>query len=175
MPTKTGYSLAGGGGKGYVNIGGWNTTLTDKATTQAEVPGIKRREGANVYIYGMHGTQSAASAGLQVTLSDPATDQNGTLICPIVFSQIAAGNANPYLCQALTIGTCLTNMYGWYFVEGITSVNIATNTVTVALGAPICMSPASANKWVGCTATLQGFALTAIACDVTGPAFVKLM
>ena len=175
MSTKTDYSVVGGGGRGYINIGGWNTTLTDKSTTQMEVPGVKRREGANVYIYAKHGTQSAASAGLQVSISDPATDGNGTLICPLVFTAIAGGGANPYLCKALTVGTCLTGMYGWYFVEGIASVNIATNTVTVALGAPICMSPASANKWINATASCQGFALTAIACDITGPAFLKLM
>ena len=175
MSTKTGYSVAGGGGRGYINIGGWNTTLTDKATTQMEVPGVKRREGANVYIYAKHGTQSAASAGLQVQISDPATDANGTLISPLVFTAIAAGGANPFLCKALTVGTCLTDMYGWYFVEGIASVNIATNTVTVAAGAAICMSPASAHKWINATASGQGFALTAIACDITGPAFLKLM
>jgi hypothetical protein len=175
MPTKTGYSLLGGGGKGYINIGGWNTTLTDKSTTQMEVPGVKRREGCNVYIYAKHGTQSAASAGLQVAISTPAVDGIGTLVPPLVFTAIAAGGANPQACKALTVGTCLTGMYGWYFVEGIASVNIATDTITVTLGEGICMSPASANKWIGCGLSAQGFALTAIACDVTGPAFLKLM
>ena len=98
MPTKTGYSLLGGGGKGYINIGGWNTTLTDKSTTQMEVPGVKRREGANVYIYAKHGTQSAASAGLQVAIGTPAVDGIGTLVPPLVFTAIAAGG-----CKSATV------------------------------------------------------------------------
>jgi len=176
MSTKTGYSITGGGGRGYINIGGWNTTLTDKSTTQAEVPGIKRREGANVYIYAMQGLQSIASAGVQVMLGDPVLDNGGVLMPPIVFTTVgAAGNANPYLCKALTVGTCLTKNYGWYFIEGITSVNACTNTTTVPLGSPICVSSSSSNKWVVCTISGQGFALTAIACDETGPAFLKLM
>lgn len=174
MSTKTGYSILGGGGRGYINVGGWNTTLTDKTTTQMEVPGIKRWEGGNCYIYAMHGSQSANSAGLMVTFATGITDGDGTLIPPFRFTAIA-NTANPTMVKALTVGTCLTGMYGWYFVEGIASVNVATDTVTLALGNQILPGSSSANKWVIGTTTALGFILTATACDITSPAYLKLM
>lgn len=177
MATKTGYSITGGGGRGYLNIGGWNTTITNKSTTQMEIPGIRRREGANVYIYGLQGTNTLNSAGIQVQFCTALTDGDGTLISPVTFTTVgAAGTAVPNTVRALTVGSAYAQQYGWYFVEGIASVNICTDTATVTLGSPICVSSSSSNKWVGtCTSTGQGFALTAIACDITGPAFIKLM
>lgn len=176
MSTKTGYSLVGGGGRGYINIGGWNTTLTDKATTQMEVPGIKRREGMNIYMYGLQGTNTINSAGVQMQFGDVLTDGNGTLISPVVFTTVgAAGTAVANTVRALTVGSAYALQYGWYFVEGIASVNICTNTVTLALGNQICVSSSSSNKWVQCTTTGQGYILTATACDITSPAILKLM
>ena len=75
MATRTDYSNAGGGGKGYINVGGWNTTLTDRQSTQMEVPGIRRREGGNVYMYGLQGGASLAASGVFVKLVAPAQAQ----------------------------------------------------------------------------------------------------
>lgn len=172
MATKTGYSITGGGGKGYINIGGWNTTLTDKTTTQMEVPGITRREGANVYIYGLQGTLSIEGKGSFVITCDPTTDSGGTLISPVVFTAAPVGTANPWLVRAMTIQSMSAYMYGWYFKEGITTVVMGDNSGGATVGSPICAATGTAGVFATSTGTAQGFALTAMAASASGPAFV---
>ena len=173
MSTRTDYSVAGGGGRGYVNVGGWNTTLTDRSTTQAEVPGIKRREGANVYIYGLQSNGITAS-GAFVSLAAPATDGNGTLISPIVFAQAAAGTDNPFLVKGITICSAPTATYGWSLVEGVTSGTTSDYGGATA-GSPLCPATGAANTWCTCTATGNAWALTAMASAISGQIVVKLM
>lgn len=176
MSTRTSYSVIGGGGKGYINIGGWNTTLTDRSTQQQEVPGIKRREGANVYIYGLQGANSAAASGVYMRLVAPATDlYTDAVISPIVFTAIGAGTTIAKLWKGVTVCTCDTNTYGWYFLEGVLTLTVATNTTSATVGTPIVVAPASVNKVVGgAVGTAQGIALTTIACDIAGQCYVKL-
>lgn len=177
MSTRTDYSVAGGGGRGYINIGGWNTTLTDRSTQQKEVPGIKRREAGNVYMYGLQGGQSAAGSGYYVRLAAPSTDAyTDAVVCPIVFTNLGAGTVIAKAWKGVTLQTCDTNTYGWYFVEGVLTVTVGTNTTSATVETPIVVAPASVNKVVGgATSTGQGYALTTIACDITGQAYVKLM
>ena len=177
MSTRTDYSIVGGGGRGYVNVGGWNTTLTSRNTQQMETPGIKRREGANVYIYGLQGGQSIAGSGYYVKLAAPATDlYTDAVVSPIVFTALGAGTVIAPIWKGISVCTCDTNTYGWYFIEGITSLTIATASTSATVGTPIMVAPASVNKVVGgSVGTAQGIALTTIACDITGQAYVKLM
>lgn len=176
MSTKTGYSITGGGGKGYINIGGWNTTLTNVSTAQAEVPGIKRREGANVYFYGKQGTLSIEGGGQFVTFGDMATDGIGTLITPVTFTAGAAlaSTDNAFIVRAMTIQSMPGAVYGWYFVEGITTITMGTSA-SQALGGFACVSAASANVWQSSTTTAQAVLLTAVASGEAGLAVVKLM
>lgn len=173
MPTKTGYSTLGGGGKGYINVGGWNTTLTSKSTTQAEVPGINRREGANVYVYGMQGTLSGEGKHSFVITGDPATDGNGTLICPVVFTAGPVGTSNPYLIRAMTIQSMAAGQYGWYFKEGITTVQMGADSGGCTVGSPILPAEGTAGVFATSTATSIGWALTAMAASESGPAWVS--
>lgn len=173
MPTKTGYSITGGGGRGYINIGGWNTTLTSKGTTQDEVPGTHRREGANVYVYGMQGTLSIEGKLSFVITGDPATDAGGTLISPVVFTAAPAGTDNALLVRAQTVQSMSAGVYGWYFKEGVTTVTMGANSGGTTVGSPI--APAAATAGVMATATLSGigWALTAMAASDSGPAWVS--
>lgn len=173
MPTKTGYSTLGGGGKGYINVGGWNTTLTSKSTTQAEVPGTIRREGANVYIYGKQGTLSGEGKHSFVITGDPATDGNGTLISPFVFTAAPVGTDNPYIIRAMTIQSMAAALYGWYFLEGITTVAMGTDSGGTTVGSPITPAGGTAGVFATAAATGIGWALTAMASAEDGPAFVS--
>ena len=174
MSTKTGYSITGGGGKGYINIGGWNTTLTNVSTAQAEVPGIKRREGANVYIYGKQGTLSIEGGGQFVKFGDMATDGGGTLITPVVFTVGPVGTANPFVVRAMTIQSMPAAGYGWYFVEGITTITMGTSASQAVEGFA-CVNNASANCFASATITQQATVLTALASGEAGLAIVKFM
>ena len=172
MPTKTGYSIAGGGGKGYINVGGWNTTLTDKATTQAEVPGTTRREGANIYFYGLQGTLSIEGKNSFVMMIAPATDGNGTLISPVVLSNAPAGTANPYLVNGMTIQTMSAGVYGWYFKEGIATVTMGADSGGATVGSPITPATGTVGVFATADATGVGWALTAMLADASGLAYV---
>lgn len=173
MPTKTDYSITGGGGRGYINIGGWNTTLTDKSETQGQVPGTKRREGANYYVYGLQGTLSIEGKNSFVITGDPATDANGTLISPVVFTAAPVGTANPYIIRAMTIQSMSAGMYGWYFIEGITTVTMGDNSGGATVGSPITPATGTAGVFATATQTAVGFALTAMAAAASGPAWVS--
>ena len=177
MSTRTDYSIVGGGGKGYINVGGWNTTLTDKSTSQKEVPGIKRREGGNVYIYGLQGANSAAASGVFMQLAAPATDlYTDAVVCPIVFTAIGAGTAIHHLWKSITVATCDTNTYGWYFIEGVTTLSVGVGSTGVTVELPLIISPTAANEVIGgATVSGQGIALTTIAAGASGQVYVKLM
>lgn len=172
MSTKTGYSITGGGGRGYINVGGWNTTLTDKQATQMEVPGITRREGANVYIYGYQGTLSIEGAGSHVIFGTPASDAAG-LMSPTVFTIGPVGTANATLIRAATIQSMSGAVYGWYFKEGIATVTMGDNSGGCTVGSPIVPATASAGVWATAAATGYGYALTAMAAAASGLAWVK--
>ena len=173
MPTKTGYSVTGGGGLGYINIGGWNTTLTSKSTTQDEIPGTHRREGANVYVYGKQGTLSIEGKLSFVITGDPATDAGGTLISPCVFTIGPAGTDNALLIRGQTIQSMSAGVYGWYFKEGLTTVTMGDNSGGTTVGSPI--APAAGTDGVFATALASGigWALTAMAAAESGPAWVS--
>lgn len=176
MPTtKTGYSALGGGGRGYINIGGWNSTLTDRATSAKEVVGTWRNEGANLYIYAAQGTNSAQPNAFVMPCTS-YTYGDANIQAPLVFTQIAAaGTLNMKLPKAMCIQTCDSGTYGWYFVRGICTVQLQTNTTTLAQGDLIIVATDSHAKVKLATTTAQGYMLTAIACDVSGPAFLSLL
>lgn len=175
--SKTGFSALGGGGRGYINIGGWNTTLTDRATSPKEVVGAWRREGANLYVYGPIGTGSAQPEVFLVNIGAAVFTVGTENVIPwfILTSEIAGGTANYNLIKGRTICTCDTGTYGWYFVQGVCTVQLQTNTTTLAVSNGIQASTSSANKVQIATTTAQGFILTAIACDVSGPAYISFL
>lgn len=176
MSTRTSYSVLGGGGRGYMNIGGWNTTLTDRSTQQQEVPGAVRQEGANTYIYALQGTNTIAGSSYLVTPAAPLTDSyTDAVISPVVFTGLGAvGTDNPYIVQGVTVGTCPAGTYGWYFQEGILTVCMGASSGGVTVGETLCVAEsASANVFATCTATAQGIALTTIASAACGQAYVS--
>lgn len=175
--TKTNYSIAAGGAPGYPDIGAWNTPIDGSSTQQMEIPGIKRRAGANTYIYGLQGADSAAASGVYLSLAAPHTDAyTDAVICPIVFTALGAGTDNPRLWKAVSIHTCDTNTYNWYFIEGLMTATISTNTSSALVGAPVCVNPGTTNEITGATtATANGYALTTIACDIAGQVYLSLM
>lgn len=173
--SKTGYSVNQGGAPGYINIGGWSTTLTARSTGPKEVIGIWRNEGINLYVYAAQGTQSAQPNQF-LMFATAFTVGTENVISPIVFTSIgAAGTDNTRCNAAMAIQTCDTNTYGWYFVRGICTVQLATDTTTLSLGNLIMVATSCNAKIVPATTTAQGYVLTAIACDVSGPAFLSLM
>lgn len=173
MPTKTGYSITGGGGRGYINVGGWNTTLTDKSTVQNEVPGTHRREGANIYVYGLQGTLSIEGKGSFVITGDPATDAGGTLISPQVYTAGPVGTDNAFLIRAQTIQSMSAGVYGWYFKEGITTVTMGDNSGGTTIGSPIAPAAATAGVMATAAASAIGWALATLAASASGLAWVS--
>lgn len=173
--TMTSYSVAGGGGMGSPNIGGWNTTLTDRSTQQQEVPGIKRREGANTYIYGLQGTNTITASGRFVILAAPLTDSyTDAMHPPIVFTALNQGTDNAKLVKGITLKTAPAGTYGWYFVAGITTANIGVASTTAMVGATINVSPTGTDKMVGgAGASAIGIALTSIYTSTGGLAMVN--
>lgn len=128
--SKTGYSSTFGGAKGYINLGGWNTTLTDVSNTAKETIGIKRKEGANEYMYVQLGT-STACANMFLSLSTGLTDTN-SISAP--FGTTANGTASTgqicigrTICSAPTSGVC----YAWVLIEGFATAWAATDTALV--------------------------------------------
>lgn len=173
--SKTGYSVNQGGCPGYINIGGWNTTLTSRTTGPKEVVGMFRREGMNLYVYAAQGTQSA-QPNLFLQVVAPYTVGTENVIPPFIFSDvIAGGTVNMKIPKAMAIQTCETNTYGWYFVSGICTVQLQTNTTTLGNMDLIIVSTSCNAKVKLATTTAQGYMLTAIACDVSGPAFLSLL
>jgi hypothetical protein len=161
--SKTAYSIGVGGQQGYINIGGWNTTLTDVSTTPGEVCGTVRFEGANKYMYVCNGSQSAAR-GAFVQVSTMTTDGGGTRIPPLRMTSVpytvctSAGRA-----FGMWVPTQIsTNEYGWILRQGITTCYIQTNSAVVA-GNMFAPSTASADCWAT-TASNSGQAFALEAC-----------
>lgn len=175
--TRTSYSVALGGGIGHPNIGGWNTTLTDRSSGMKEVPGMIRREGANAYIYGFQGAQSASAKHRLMAMVAPATDPTtDAAITPVVFTAPPTATANGNLIKAMTIQTCDTNTFGWYFVEGICTVVMGDDSGSVAVGSTFAISTASAGYFGASVAnTAVGVALTGIASADSGLAWVSFL
>ena len=173
--SKTGYSVTSGGGKGYINLGGWNTTITDRSTTAQEVVGTWRREGINLYIYGCQGT-ATGTAGNWVQQQSATVYTCGDTIPPFIFTNLMAGGTlNAKIPKAMCIVDCPTNSYGWYFVQGVATVQCQTNTTTIPDGKGILISTSSHAKVKIGAGTSIGWMLTAIACDVSGAAYISLM
>ena len=171
--SKTDYTRVSGGGVGYINLGGWNTTLTACDTTAQEVVGIERREGANTYIYAAQGAQSASSGNLMILATNSADGQS--MVPAVTFTQnTAGGTAVQWTVKAMALQTCDSNKYSWYLIKGYSTIRVATNTVSATVLSPICVSEHSAHGWVGAVswASAQGHALTGIACDVAGGAYI---
>lgn len=114
---KTAYSTLGGGGRGYINIGGWNTTLTDVASTAKETIGVKRQEGANTYMYVQMGTAVVNSNGLFVSLASGYPDTNGITAPFALTANGVASTGN--IARGMTICSSISGVvYAWVFVEG---------------------------------------------------------
>lgn len=172
--TQTSYTGIFGGGSGYINMGGWNTTLSANAATAQEVVGIKRQDGANTYIYAARGNSSAQPGRLQIKATNSADGQS--LIPPITYTNnTAGGTACQWIVQAMAIATMVSNQYGWYLVEGYGQIMNVTNTAALASGTLICAAVASGEAFNQTAAikNAQGYALTDIACNELGLAFIK--
>jgi hypothetical protein len=163
MPSasKTAYSIGLGGQAGYLNVGGWNSTLTDANTNPAEVCGMVRQEGANKYIYVMNGSQSS-TRGAFVAICTALTDGTTTgFIAPIRVTSVAAAAAS---IQGAVFGMVVptnvyTNQYCWVLRQGITTCYLQTDSAIVN-GNYIMPGVTSANTWLTpATNTANGFAL----------------
>lgn len=175
--TATSYTgtPGGGGGGGYFNLGGWNTTLTAADATAQEVCGIRRQDGCNTYLYAYQSTDTATAAGTLMILATNVSDTNGIVPAVTLTGNTAAGTANQFLVKAVTVATRSAATYGWYLVEGYTTIRVSTNTVSATLQGFACVSEHSANAWVGGVtgASAQARVFTTIACDTLGQAYVK--
>ena len=140
---KTSYSILAQGGKGYINNGGWNTTLTDVATTAKETVGIVRQEGAGAFRYVQLGTAAVTSAGAYLSLSTAYTDVNGYIP---VFALTANGTVSTGLiCNGMTVGSSVSGtVYAWVFVSGFATGYAMTDSA-LAQGALVCPATSTAN------------------------------
>jgi hypothetical protein len=162
VSSKTSYSIAQGGEAGYINIGGWNSTLTDVNTNPAEVCGLIRQEGANKYIYAMQGSQSAAR-GAFVTVCTALTDDASTPhVAPLRLTAAATGcNTAAGRVFGMVVATTIgTNQYGWFLRQGITTAYAVSNTGFNIAGGYILPSVLSANFFSNATTnTAVGYVL----------------
>lgn len=145
--TKTGYSSVFGGAKGYLNIGGWNTTLTDMANTAKETIGVIRREGANEYMYVQLGT-ATASKGAFLALCTGYTDTN-SIIAP--FGMTANGVAATGIIAKGMLVADMPNSgpyYGWMLTKGFATGYMMTDS-GLAWKDYVCPSTSTANMCDG--------------------------
>ena len=141
--TKTGYSATFGGSRGYLNIGGWNTTLTDVCNTAQETVGIFRHEGANKYMYVQLGTATACNRAF-LSISTACTDTNGMI--PVIGLTANGVVSTGTICRGMTITSSPTSgvCYAWILVQGFATANAATDTALV-YGALVNPSTCTAN------------------------------
>ena len=172
--TQTSYSALKGGTAGYINIGGWNTTITDVSTSAKETVGLIRREGANEYMYvGISTHTVVAQNWLRVATALTIGDDN--YHCPIVMTTIAdAGTESPKLFKAYAPQNLSANTYAWVLVKGVCTVQCQTDTTTIPELSLILPSTSCHAKVKIATTTAMGYMLTAIACDESGPAYINL-
>lgn len=164
MATKTSYSVQQGGGRGYINIGGWNTTLTEVSTAPKEVVGIARHEGANRYIYICGGTQSATK-GYILAVKTAVTDlDTGAAIPPICLTAMPITD-NVALAFGMAICTLGTQLYGWVLREGVATGYAGTDSA-LAAGTRYVYGAATAHLLGAATASGQAVGLEAAATGV---------
>jgi hypothetical protein len=172
--TQTSYSALKGGTAGYINIGGWNTTITDVSTSAKETVGMIRREGANEYMYVGISTHTVTAQNWlrpATSLTIGADEYH----CPIVMTTIAAaGTANPKLFKAYAPQNLSANTYAWVLVKGICTVQAQTDTTTIPELSLILPATDCHAKVKIATTTAMGYMLEAIACDVSGQAYIDL-
>jgi hypothetical protein len=172
--TQTSYSALKGGTAGYINIGGWNTTITDVSTSAKETVGLIRREGANEYMYVGISTHTVTAQNWLVAAT-ALTIGDDNYHCPIVLSSLVAGGTiNIKLIKAYAPQALSANTYAWVMVRGIATVQLMTDTTTLGELAGIQPAPICHAKVQIATTTAIGYMLTAIACDVSGPAYFNL-
>jgi hypothetical protein len=154
---KTSYSTLGGGARGYVNIGGWNTTLTDVASTAKETIGIHRVEGDNEYIYVQLGTAVVNGAGAFLSLATGYTDTNG-IVAP--FALTANGVASTGLiARGMTVCSSISGVvYAWVFKKGYATGYAMTDS-GLAWNATVCPSTSTANLLDGAGSVTAGTAV----------------
>lgn len=152
----TNYTTLNGGGRGAINYGGWNTTLTDRSTTPQEVVGMMRREGGNVYLY-VCGGLASAKPGWVLAPKTAVTDL-GTAgyIAPICMT-VCPVTANVLLPAAIAPQTMLTQLYAWVLIKGVTTANCASDAALTGgqtgyvfnVTTANCLTPgtASAHAW----------------------------
>ena len=150
MPGMTSYSLALGGKEGYINLGGWNTEVTDHDDSAQEVCGIRRIEGANVYMYAYLGTATCTWSGRPLKITTSMTDTD-SVVAPIVLTQLGATAVGYFSCVGVTLKTWTANTYGWILVKGIATLPVNSNTGLCAFGLPLAPSSSSAG-WAECAA-----------------------
>ena len=143
MATATGYSLALGGKGGYINLGGWNTEITDHDDSAKEVVGVLRNEGANTYMYAYMGTATCTWSGRPLKLTTSYADTD-SIVPAVVLTQLGATAAGYFSAIGVTLKTWTANTYGWILVKGICTLPLNSNTAGLALGTPIAPSSASA-------------------------------
>ena len=159
--SKTAYSIGCGGQAGYLNIGGWNSTLTHVSTEPAEVCGAVRQEGANTYMYVMNGSQSAARAAFVQICTALTDDAASAKIAPVRVTSVAAASVEQMgLVFGMWVATNVyTNQYGWIMRKGVATAFHQTNS-GVANAAFIVPGTSTANTWATPTThTAQGFNL----------------
>lgn len=155
--SKTSYSMLQGGAKGYINIGGWNTTLTDVSYTAKETIGVTRQEGANKYMYVQLGTATAGSAGAFLSLATAISDTNGVL-APLALTANGVASTG-LIAKGMTI-TDINNsgpLYTWALVEGFATGYMMTDS-GLAQAAYACPSTSTANLLDGGPTALSAVA-----------------
>lgn len=164
MATKTSYSVQQGGGRGYINIGGWNTTLTEVSTAPKEVVGITRYEGANRYMYVCGGLESATK-GYILAVKTAVTDlDTGAAIPPICLTAMPVTD-NIALAFGMAICTLGTQLYGWVLREGVATGYAGTDSA-LTTGARYVYGAATAHLLGAATSSGQAVSLVGAATSV---------
>jgi hypothetical protein len=159
--SKTAYSIGCGGQAGYINLGGWNSTLTDVNTSAQEVCGITRFDGANQYMYVMNGSQSAARAAFVQICTALADDSGSSIVAPVRVTSVAAASCEVGgIVFGMWVPTAIaTNQYGWILRKGFATCFHQTNS-GVTNGAYIVPGTATADTWAcAVTNTARGFSI----------------
>ncbi|MCL6456711.1 MAG: hypothetical protein K6T85_01770 [Gorillibacterium sp.] len=172
-PTSaTGYSYTGGGAHGYINVGGWNTTLTDVSASPQETVGVIRWEGSNAYIYAKAGS-GACTKGHMLGLCT-ATPDSGGFVSPLRLTQLAVNTLTVFhkaFCMA--IQDVPADNYAWFFREGICTLQLDA-TGGVSAGGYLKPSTSTGGCWVqAATACGYAFALQNAAAGGTTLAYVN--
>lgn len=167
MSTLTSYSVTGGGGRGYINIGGWNTTLTDRSTNPQEVCGMIRFEGANKYMYVCGGLSSSPKGNI-LSVKTAVADLGAGAVPPVCMTAMPITD-NINLAAGMALQTMLTQLYCWVLREGIATAYAGTDSAFV-VGTRYVFGAATAHVCGVATASGQAIALEAAATAVASAA-----